>query len=285
MKLVSYRHGGREKFGVAKDDGVVDLTTTLFFGERMFGHLGEVIAAGAVPELRKAAQNTAPQLGLTDITFLLPIPRPPRILCAGRNYPGRAGVAAGETAKWPSIFGRFHNSFVAHEEPIVRPRESDQLDYEGELALVIGKRGRNIGEAQALAHVAGYTCLNEGTLRDWTGRGAQNFPGKNFDRSGSIGPWIVTADEIPDPGRLRITTRVNGEVRQEGGTAEMLFKVPFLVSYISRFTELQPGDIIATGSPGRSAVDQKPPPWLKPGDRLAVEISGIGTLANPIEAE
>jgi 5-carboxymethyl-2-hydroxymuconate isomerase len=286
MKLVSFRHGGRDKFGVALKDGIVDLTTTMFFGERMMRDLREVLAADAVDELRKAAKGAKPELGFSDVAFLMPVPRPARVLCVGRNYRAYHEVAAaGKPPEYPSIFGRFAESFVPHGEPLVRPKVSAQLDYEGELAVVIGKPGRGIAKAQALAHVAGYTCLNEGSVRDWQGRGTQNFPAKNFDASGSIGPWMATADEVPDPSKLRIVTRVNGEVRQDGTTDLMLFDVPFLISYVSQFTRLEPGDILATGSPGGSAIEMKPPAWLAPGDRLEVEIAGVGTLENPVAGE
>ena len=289
MKLVSFHHGGRDGFGVVKGDGVVDLSAAFFF-ETRYADLREVFAAGAVDELAKAAAEGEPDLGLTDISFLLPIPRPAKILCVGRNYyADEASKEAGERPQYPSIFGRFADSLVAHGEPIVKPRESDQLDYEAELAIVIGRQGRHITEADALSHVGGYTCLNEGSVRDWQTRGAQNFPGKNFRHSGSMGPWIVTADEVPDPAGLAITTRVNGEERQSGTTGLMIFPIPFLISYISKFTRLEPGDIIATGSPtgtpGGAAFEEATHVWLKPGDRLEVEIGGIGTLENPIAAE
>ena len=151
--------------------------------------------------------------------------------------------------------------------------------------MIIGRQGRHIMEADAMAYVGGYTCLNEGSVRDWQRHGSQNFPGKNFRHSGSMGPWIVTADEIPDPGKLKITARVNGAVRLEGDTGQMVYDIPFLISYISQFAQLEPGDVISTGSPGNTAIDMDPPEWLAPDDALEVEISGIGTLQNPIEAE
>ena len=285
MKLVSFRHGARDGFGVLQGDGVIDLTAAFFF-ETRYANLREVLAANAVDELRKAAENSEADLGLTDITFALPIPNPPKIICVGQNYPEvGAGKPAGNRPEHPNVFGRFRESFVAHGESIVRPKESDQLDYEGELGVIIGRQGRHIAEADALSHVAGYTCVNEGSVRDWQRHGTQNFPGKNFRHSGSMGPWMVTADEIPDPGKLTITTRVNGETRQAGDTGQMIFDIPFLISYVSKFTQLEPGDVISTGSPKVTAADTDPPAWLKPGDALEVEISGIGTLKNPIEAE
>lgn len=285
MKLVSFRHGGREGFGVVEGEGVIDLTAAFFF-ETRYANLREVFAAGAVDELGKAAEGSEPDLGLTDISFLPPIPRPSKIICVGQNYYADAAAkAAGERPEFPNVFGRSRESFVAHGEPIVKPKASDQLDYEGELGVVIGRQGRHIDAADAMDYVGGYTVVNEGSLRDWQAHGRQNFPGKNFRHSGSIGPWIVTADEVPDPGALEITTRVNGEVRQQGGTDLLIFDIPFLISYISTFARLEPGDVISTGSPRVTAADMDPPAWLKPGDRLEVDISGIGTLKNAVEAE
>lgn len=289
MKLVSFQHGGRDGFGVVKGNGVVDMSAAFFF-ETRYADLREVFAAGAVDELARAVGDEEPDLGLTDISFLLPISRPAKILCAGRNYYADEGEKkAGKRPDYPSIFARYSDSVVPHGEPIIKPKESDQLDYEGELAVVIGKQGRHIAEDDALGHIGGYTCVNEGSVRDWQTQGAQNFPGKNFRHSGSIGPWIVTADEIADPGQLEITTRVNGEVRQNATTGLMIFSIPFLISYISKFIQLEPGDIISTGSPtgtpGGAAFEDSDHVWLKAGDRLEVEISGIGTLENPIAAE
>ena len=217
----------------------------------------------------------------------MPITSPDKILCVGRNYRAYHEVKEmdGGGPKWPSIFARFASSFVAHGEAILKPREGEQLDYEGELAVIIGKRGRHIAPEDALSYIAGYSCLNEGSVRDWAGRGTQNCPTKNFYHSGSIGPWLVTAEEVPDPTKLNITTRLSGEVRQDGGTDLMIFDIPYVISHISKFTWLEPGDVIATGSPGGSAIEMDPPQWMKIGDVLEVEISGIGTLTNPVVAE
>lgn len=283
MKLVSFRHGGKDGFGVVKDNGIVDLTAAFFFDTR-YADLRQAFTADAIAELERTARSSEADVGLTDVSFLLPIPRPGKIFCVGGNYEVGSGAAGGRPG-YPTVFTRFPDSFAAHDAPILKPKVSDQLDYEGELAVVIGRGGRHIAEEDALGHVGGYTCLNEGSVRDWQARGSQNCAGKSFYQSGSMGPWIVTADEIPDPSKLRITTRVNGEVRQDGSTDGMLFSIPFLISYISRITPLEPGDIITTGSPDISAVDLETPQWLKPGDRVEVEIDGIGTLRNPVEAE
>ncbi|MDH3240389.1 MAG: fumarylacetoacetate hydrolase family protein [Alphaproteobacteria bacterium] len=285
MKLVSFRHGGREGFGVLKGERVIDLTAAFFF-ETRYANLREVLAAGAVDELRSAAEGSEPDLGLSDIDLLLPIPSPGKIILVGQNYYADAEAkAAGARPDHPNIFGRNVDSFVPDGAALIKPKLSDQFDYEGELGVVIGRRGRHIAEADALDYVAGYTCINDGSVRDWQAMGSQNYPGKNFHHSGAIGPALVTADEIPDPAALEITTRVNGEVRQQGGTDLLVFPIPFLIAYVSQFAQLEPGDIISTGSPKLTAADMDPPAWLKPGDRLQVEISGIGTLRNPVEAE
>ncbi|MBT5918295.1 MAG: fumarylacetoacetate hydrolase family protein, partial [Alphaproteobacteria bacterium] len=187
---------------------------------------------------------------------------------------------------FPSLFMRTPQSLVAQGEDIHRPPESDQLDYEGEIVLVIGKGGRRIAEDQALDHVAGVTIMNEGTLRDWIRHAKFNVTqGKNFDRSGAMGPWFVTMDEMPDMLNLRVTTRVNGEVRQDDTTASMMFPIPYLINYISTFTELHPGDIIATGTPTGAGARFDPPKYLKPGDNVEVEVEGVGILRNKIVDE
>jgi 2-keto-4-pentenoate hydratase/2-oxohepta-3-ene-1,7-dioic acid hydratase in catechol pathway len=185
----------------------------------------------------------------------------------------------------PSIFARFPSSFAAHGEAILKPRVSDTLDFEGELVAIIGKGGRHIPEDNAFDHVVGYTIMNEGSVREWQSYGTQNCPSKNFYRSGSIGPWMVTADEIPDLGAVPIKTRVNGELRQDGATDMMIFSLPFVIAHVSKFTWLDPGDMIATGSPGGSAIEDDPPRWLRVGDRIEVEIPPIGVLRNAVEAE
>lgn len=285
MKLISFRHGAHEGFGALKGDGVVDLTGVSYF-ETHFTSLRDVFAAGVLRELGATVEETQPGLGLSDIDFLLPVPRPGKIVLVGQNYyADRAAKAAGGRPDYPNVFGRTVQSFVPHGAPLIKPRASEQFDYEGELGIVIGRLGRHIAEEEALDFVAGYTIVNDGSLRDWQRHGSQNYPGKNFPSSGSMGPAIMTADEIPDPTALTLTTRVNGEVRQQGTTDLLIFGVPFLISYISKFAQLEPGDVISTGSPRLTAADMDPPGWLRPGDRLEVEISGLGTLENPIEAE
>jgi 2-keto-4-pentenoate hydratase/2-oxohepta-3-ene-1,7-dioic acid hydratase in catechol pathway len=281
MKIAMFSVNGRVSYGIVTDKGIVDAQSRL--GNR-FPDLRSVIAAGETNQLENLAAKAPADFPLADIRLLKPILNPGKILCVGVNYPDRAAEYKdnSERPKYPSIFVRFPASLVAHEEPIVRPPESEQLDYEGEVALVMGRRTRRIGEGNAISCVAGYTICNEGTIRDWLRHGKFNVtPGKNFDRTGSLGPWMVTSDEIgEDP--LRLITRVNGEVRQEDTTDRMIFPISFLVSYISRFCTLEPGDIIATGTPIGAGARFDPPRYLIPGDTVEVEVSRIGTLRNSV---
>lgn len=281
MKLISYRHGGREAYGVVKDGGIVDMSARLAHPS-----LKHAIAGLSVGEMEKIAATASADVSLDDIEYMFPITTPEKIFCIGRNYRAyHEVVEQGGPMKWPSIFPRFPSSFAAHGQPILRPKVSEQLDYEGEIGVVIGKAGRHIPEENALDYVAGYTVINEGSVRDWQTKGAQNCPGKNFYRSGAIGPWMVTRDEVADLDALHIRTTVDGEVRQDGGSDMMIFKIPYVIAHISKFAWLEPGDMIATGSPGGSAIESKPPKWLVPGQEIGIEISKIGTLRNPIAAE
>mgnify|MGYP004001169563 FL=1 len=282
MKLASFRVDGKASYGVVVDETkVIDVGAV---ASDRWADLKAVLAAGAFDEVKEISGGDAPEHDLNDIEFLLPITAPDKFLCIGRNY--KNYVATLEIKKplnHPSMFVRVASSFAAHEQAIEKPDVSDELDFETELAVVIGTRGRNISEADALNHVAGYTILNEGSIRDWQKRGAQNAPGKNFYHSGSIGPWMVTTDEIPDPSVLTIAPRLNDAVMQEGSTDMMIYNIPFLISYFSQMTWLEPGDIIATGSPSGSGGSRDPQVWLKSGDRLEAEISQIGTLRNTVE--
>lgn len=283
MKLLSFNDRAEIHYGAVVGDGVVDLSARL---GRKYPTLRDLLEADAVGEARSAIGGATADHPLKGLKFALPIPNARQILCAGRNYRAYHEVIEdGSAPKHPSIFGRFLSGFSAHGEEIYKPKVSDQLDYEGELVAVIGKRARHISAADALSCVAGYTVMNEGTVRDWSKMGTQNTPSKNFHRSGGIGPWIVTADEVPDPMKLHITTRRNGAVVQDGGTELMIFDVSYLISHISKFAWLEPGDLIATGSPGGSIVESKTPVWLKAGDVVEIEVSSVGTLANTVANE
>ena len=225
---------------------------------------------------------------MRDFTFAPFLPDPEKIICVGVNYHNRNEEYrdGSELPKFPSLFFRAPRSFVAHGDAIWRPAESEQLDYEGEIAIVIGKPGRRIPRAGAHAHIGGFTCMNEGTIRDWLRHGKFNVTqGKNFEHTGAIGPWMVTPDEVGALDRLRVTTRVNGEVRQDDTVANMIFPFDHLLHYISTFTTLVPGDIVATGTPTGAGARFDPPRWLKPGVKVEVAVPGIGTLRNAVMDE
>jgi 2-keto-4-pentenoate hydratase/2-oxohepta-3-ene-1,7-dioic acid hydratase in catechol pathway len=281
MKILSFEAAGKGRFGAVAGDGIVDLS-----GE--FGSLREALAANVLGRLREAAAARKPQFALADVAFLPPIPFPEKIICVGVNYGNRNEEYKDGSAppKYPSVFPRFPGSFVGHRAHLLRPPESAQLDYEGEIAIVIGTAGRRIAERDAERHIAGLTCLNEGTIRDWTKHGKFNVTqGKNWDASGAIGPWLVTADEFAGYDSLRVTTRVNGELRQDDTTANLIFPFRHLIAYISTWTTLRPGDVIATGTPVGAGVRFDPPRFLTPGDVVEVEVAGIGTLSNTVADE
>ena len=287
MKLLSFEIAGDPRFGAvtADGEGVVDLTGRLGAGIVTLRGLLEANLVGRAAEF--VARSKA-DIVLEGLKFLTPIPHPEKTLCVGVNYGNRNAEYkdGSDLPKWPSLFPRFPGSFVGHRRKLLRPPESPQLDYEGEIAIVIGKAGRRIAEKHAESYIAGLTCLNEGTIRDWTKHGKFNVTqGKNFDASGAIGPWMVTADEFKGYDELRVRTRVNGELRQDDTTANLMFSFRYLLSYISTFTTLRPGDVISTGTPVGAGVRFDPPRFLKPGDTVEVEVSGIGTLSNTVADE
>lgn len=281
MKLASYRHGGRTGYGVVDGDGIFDLSRCL----PQYAGLRDLLRADALGAAKLAAMGAKPDVALADVTLLPPVTDPGKILCVGVNYANRNAEYkdnAGE-AKYPSLFYRSTHSFVGADAALVRPPESGQLDYEGEIVLVIGQGGRRIPEASALDHVAGYTLGNEGTIRDWLRHGKFNVTqGKNFDKTGSLGPWMVTSDAIDPAKPLHLTTRVNGEVRQDDTTANIIFGFSYLIAYLSTFMTLDPGDLILTGTPTGAGARFDPPRWLKPGDVLEIEVPEIGLLRNTV---
>lgn len=279
MKLASFRTGNGESFGAVSGYGVIDL------GRRAGGKYGTLLDALCDGALQSLPAGREPDFALKDVTLLPPVATPEKILCIGVNYANRNEEYrdGAERPKYPSLFMRVPGSFVGHNVPIVRPRESEQFDYEGEIVLVIGKAGRRIPREQALEHVAGLTLCNEGSVRDWLRHGKFNVTqGKNFDASGSIGPWMVTADEFDLERPLRLTTRVNGEIRQSDTTANLIFPFDYLIAYLSTFTTLKPGDLIMTGTPTGAGARFDPPRWLKAGDVVDVEVPGIGLLSNTV---
>jgi 2-keto-4-pentenoate hydratase/2-oxohepta-3-ene-1,7-dioic acid hydratase in catechol pathway len=279
MRLVSYRADGQDRFGAVLDDGVVDLTNAL---SGRYAHLSDVLTTEGLHELRVAVASRRPERGLEGLSYLPVIPRPSRILCVGVNYRDHAAEAARDVAAYPSIFLRLIESVVGHEQPILRPAVSVELDYEGELCLVIGRPGRRIPRAEAMAHIAGYACFNDASVRDWQRHNPGPTPGKNFYHCGAFGPWLVTADEIPDPSALTLSTRVNGLEVQHTTTDLLIHDIPTIIEYVSSFTPLRTGDVISTGTPAGVQLGRKEPNWLKPGDVVEVTISGIGTLRNVI---
>ncbi|WP_313805558.1 fumarylacetoacetate hydrolase family protein [Sphingobium sp.] len=278
MRLISFELDGEEGFGAVVDGRIVRLDRQSggpcdlkSFLER---HAGE-----NWPDLPEADR-----LPLDAVRLRPPVPNPGKVLCVATNFhePAREGKPDPE---FPIVFTRFAESFTGHEQPLLKPGVSDKFDFEGELAVVIGRHGHKIPGDRAMDHVAGYTCLNDGSARDWQKHSTQFTPGKNFHRSGSLGPWLVTADEIPDPTTLRLQTRVNGVVKQEIGMDRMIFSIAWLISYFSTFTPLAPGDVIATGTPSGFGSSRTPPEFLSAGDEIEVDISHIGTLRNVVRAD
>jgi len=283
MKLASYKVRGRESFGAVVGEGVVDLKLRL--GPHYETAL-DVLRDDALDKARAAAQGVRPDYPLSEVEWLPPLLAPEKILCIGINYANRnADYGDQDIPQYPSMFYRAPNSLVGHQQPIVRPHESEQLDYEGEIALVIGRGGRRIAREQALDHIAGVTLCNEGTIRDWIRHGKFNVTqGKNWDATGSIGPFIVTSDEIDLTKPLHLTVKVNGEVIQDDNTGNMIKSFADLIAYVSTFMTLKPGDIIVSGTPVKLKKSD-PPVWLKPGDTIEIACPEIGTLRNTVVAE
>ncbi|MDE0799840.1 MAG: fumarylacetoacetate hydrolase family protein [Rhodospirillaceae bacterium] len=276
MKFVSYEYNEGVKFGAVIDDGIIDLSDA-------GPSLKAVLGAGPLDNLIKVAETRSPTVDLDHVILHQVIPDTDRILCVGKNYKDHAKEMGGEVAGNPNIFMRTAQSVVGHQQSVIMPMISEQYDFEGELAVVIGRGGRHIDVDRALEHVAGYTCFLDGSVRDYQ---KHSFTaGKNFDSSGACGPWLVPAREIPDPQNLHLTTRINGDIMQDASTQDMIFTVPFLISYISGFTHLEPGDVLATGTPAGVGAGRTPPLWLKSGDSIDIEIEHVGTLSNTVKAE
>lgn len=283
MKLASFKVRGRESFGAVVGEGVVDLKTRL---APKYSSLLDLLRGNGLDAARVAVNGVRADFPLSEVVFLPPVTQPEKILCIGINYANRnADYGDQEPPKYPSMFYRAPGSLVAHEQPIMLPRESEQLDYEGEIALVIGRAGRRIIEDEALDHVAGVTLCNEGTIRDWLRHGKFNVTqGKNWESSGSIGPWIATTDEVDLTKPLRLTVKVNGEVTQDDTTASMIKSFTQLIAYVSTFMTLKPGDVLVTGTPVKLKRDD-PPVWLKAGDTIEIAVPNIGVLRNTVVAE
>jgi 5-carboxymethyl-2-hydroxymuconate isomerase len=282
MRLLSFRTHDHASWGVVKGGGVVDVGRML--GSKI-DTLGDALRAGVLPRVRELAESREPSIALEDIRYLPTVPDPEKIICIGINYGNRNAEYkdAEPPPKYPSVFMRTPGSLAGHDEPILRPRESEQLDYEGEIVLVIGKSGRRIAEQVAWSHVAGLSLMNEGSVRDWLRHSKFNVtPGKNFERSGAFGPWLVTADEFREGEELHVTTRVNGELRQDDTTANLIFPFARLIAYLSSFLRLLPGDVIATGTPTGAGARFDPPKYLAAGDVVTVDVPRIGMLRNTV---
>ena len=279
MKFLSYSAGGEASFGLAAIDGVIDMKSRLGVAS-----LKALIAAGGLARADALAGEAADH-PWSAIAFEPVIPDPDKIICIGINYEEHRAETGRPAVAHPTVFTRFFNTQVGHEQPIVRPRASVTFDFEGELAVIIGKPGRAIPQDRAFDYVAGYACYNDVSVRDYQQHTSQFTPGKNFPATGPFGPFLVTADEVGPLGPQRIQTRLNGEVMQDARLDQMIFDVPKLIAYCSLWTELRPGDVIVTGTPGGVGARRTPPLWMKPGDEIVVEIEGVGQLTNRVVDE
>jgi len=285
MRLATARHtpSGRVVFGAVVDDGLVDLSAAVTDQSELISMVHDAATRPAID----AAVEAAARVPLDELTWLPPMPNPRRIMCVGTNYADHVAESDRISAApdHPVIFTRFPSSLVGHGDDLVRPSASTSFDYEGELGIVIGQTTRHATQADALSAIGGFTCFMDGTLRDWQRHTSQFLPGKSFERSGAMGPWVVTADEIADPYALTLTTRVDGEVMQHASTSQLIHDLTAIIVYCSTFTTLEPGDVIATGTPGGVGYARDPQVWLVPGSRVEVDISGVGVLANTVVDE
>lgn len=282
MKLISYQYNGIDSYGAVLGDRVVDLRE-VFVGRA--SDLKTLIAAGLLVEAAAAAEKAGATLPLSEVQLLPVIPNPGKIVCVGLNYGDHVRETGREITEQPTLFLRVAESQVAHGEAIVMPRESGKLDYEGEIAIVIGEGGRRIAEADAWNHIAGYACYNDGSIRDWQTATPQWTAGKNFWRTGGFGPWMVTRDEIQDNQVMSLVTRLNGQEMQRTTTDKLIHSIPRQIAHISAFMPLAAGDVIVTGTPGGVGAKRTPPVWMKPGDVVEIEVDAIGILRNTIRAE
>ncbi|QHE86494.1 fumarylacetoacetate hydrolase family protein [Hydrogenophaga sp. BPS33] len=280
MQLASFEHDGRASYGLVGADGR-HLPAPAAFQAR-FADLKAAIAAGELTALKTAAEAAGVSLTAQQVRLLPVIPNPGKLICVGLNYKTHVAETKRADSEFPSLFLRFNDSLAAHGETVLRPSFSERFDWEGELAFVIGKGGRHIAKENAFEHIAGYACFNDVSVRDWQRHTHQFTPGKNFPGTGPFGPFLATRDEVPDVTALQLQTRLNGQVVQNASVGDLIFDIPTIVAYISRFTPLSPGDVIATGTPGGVGDRREPPLYMKEGDVVEVEITGLGILRNPI---
>ena len=279
MRLASWIYRGREGFGQVVEGGVVDAVPRL---DGRYPTLRSVLAAGALGDIRRATEGASADHSFEEITWLPPIRHPEKILCVGVNYVAHREETGRSESEFPTLFTRFANTQVGHDQPLVRPRESTDFDYEAELAVIVGRPARHVRREDALSIVAGYSCYQDATLRDWQRHTSQFTPGKNFIGTGGFGPWMVTADEIPPNTKMTLSCRLNGERMQHATTEQMIFKIPKIIEYVSAWTTLAPGDVLVTGTPGGVGARRTPPVWMKPGDKVEIEIDKVGILENSI---
>ena len=282
MKLASYVVNGQPSYGLVSERGLIDLGTK--FGRR-FPTLRTLLAAGELEEVARAGRERKPDYQQDQVTFLPTIPDPEKIFCVGINYHAHREETGRSEMAYPTIFTRYANTQVGHAQPLIKPRVSNDFDYEAELAVIIGKRARHVSKERAFDYIAGYACFNDGSVRDWQRHTSQFTPGKNFVGTAGLGPWMATKDEVSDPTSLSLVMRLNGREMQRTTTDLMIFDIRTLIQYLTTFSELVPGDVIATGTPGGVGSRRNPPVWMKPGDIAEVEISGIGVLRNPVVGE
>jgi 2-keto-4-pentenoate hydratase/2-oxohepta-3-ene-1,7-dioic acid hydratase in catechol pathway len=282
MKLASYMHHGAACYGSVAGDGIIDLTHRI--GAR-YPDIRALLARDGLPEARQACAGQAPDLKLAEVQLLPVIPNPGKIFCIGLNYEDHRKEGKHEKTAAPAVFVRFPESQVGHGQPILRPPESTKLDYEGEIALIVGKSGRRISEQAAWDHVAGYSCYNDGSVRDWQHATTQWTAGKNFASTGGFGPWMVTADEIAPGTTLTLVTRLNGVEMQRSNTDLLIHSIPSLIAHLSTWVPLAPGDVIVSGTPGGVGARRDPPVWMKPGDVVEVEVDRVGVLRNTVADE
>lgn len=282
MRLLTFVHGNEESWGAMTDEGVVKLGSA---GVGRFPSLRAALGAGGLRDIAAEYGNARQLIDPAEITYRPVVPDPGKILCIGLNYETHRKETGRDKTAFPTVFTRFADTQCGHLEDLLVPRVSRELDYEGELAVIIGKAGRHIDSNAAMSHVAGFSCYNDASVRDFQRHTSQFTPGKNFPATAGFGPWLVTRDEIDDVHDLGIRTLLNGEVMQDSSTAMMIFDIPALISYLSSFTELRPGDVIATGTPGGVGFKRDPQVFLKPGDEIVVEIESVGRLVNGVAPE
>jgi 2-keto-4-pentenoate hydratase/2-oxohepta-3-ene-1,7-dioic acid hydratase in catechol pathway len=278
MKLATFKTAQGTSYGIVTGKGIVDLKVLI--GNR-FPDLKSLIAGNGFAEAAKYLSRAA-DYKESDVTWLPVIPNPDKIVCVGLNYQDHVVETGRDNTEQPAIFLRLAESQVGHRQPIVRPRESTHLDFEAEIAVIIGRAGRRISQDDAWSHIAGYSCYNDGSVRDWQRHTIQWTAGKNFPATGGFGPWMVTADDIPANTKMTLSCRLNGERMQHATTEQMIFKIPKIIEYVSTWTTLLPGDVLVTGTPGGVGARRKPPVWMKPGDKVEIEIDKVGILENSI---